>query len=89
MANAILVHEGDSVVVAIAPLHKGDDVSYVSEGKEEHLTASTDVPIYHKLARVALKKGDDVIKYGQYIGTAMADIPVGAHVHVHNVESTK
>ena len=43
----------------------------------------------HKLALVPLAAGAPVYKYGEVIGIASADIPAGAHVHVHNVESQR
>lgn len=45
------------------------------------------VPIGHKIARTDIKAGDKILKYGAPIGIATADIPAGAHVHVHNVRS--
>ncbi len=39
----------------------------------------------HKYAVRAIKKGENVIKYGNPIGHATEDIAVGAHVHTHNV----
>lgn len=39
----------------------------------------------HKVAIASLKVGDAVIKYGQIIGFATADIAVGDHVHTHNM----
>ena len=30
-----------------------------------------------------------MVKYGEHIGVATEQIPEGAHVHVHNVESMK
>ena len=41
----------------------------------------------HKYAVRAIKKGEAVIKYGFPIGRATADIPAGAHVHTHNLET--
>jgi altronate dehydratase small subunit len=38
---------------------------------------------------VAIGKGDDVVKYGEIIGRATADIAKGEHVHVHNIESLR
>jgi altronate hydrolase len=43
----------------------------------------------HKIALRPMAAGDPVIKYGSAIGTASADIPVGAHVHTHNVASRR
>ena len=39
----------------------------------------------HKYARFDIKKGENVIKYGNPIGHATADIKKGEHVHTHNV----
>ena len=38
----------------------------------------------HKIARSAISKGAEVVKYGQVIGYATEDIAAGAHVHSHN-----
>jgi altronate hydrolase len=38
----------------------------------------------HKLARVDLAPGAEVVKFGQVIGYATEPIPAGAHVHVQN-----
>ena len=45
------------------------------------------VPLGHKIARTDIRAGDKILKYGAPIGMATADIPAGAHVHVHNVRS--
>ena len=39
----------------------------------------------HKYALRDIKKGENVIKYGNPIGHATADIKKGEHVHTHNV----
>ncbi len=41
----------------------------------------------HKYALRDIREGDAVIKYGYPIGCATADIPAGAHVHSHNLET--
>lgn len=41
----------------------------------------------HKYARRDIKSGENIIKYGQPIGHATADIKVGEHVHTHNVKT--
>lgn len=38
----------------------------------------------HKLARRNIAAGEAIVKFGQIIGHATADIPAGAHVHSHN-----
>ena len=39
----------------------------------------------HKYARRDIAKGENIIKYGNPIGHATADIKAGEHVHTHNV----
>ena len=41
----------------------------------------------HKYALVDIKKGEDIIKYGNPIGHATEDIKKGEHVHTHNVKT--
>ncbi|MEV6507525.1 altronate dehydratase family protein [Streptomyces sp. NPDC051642] len=47
--------------------------------------AAEDIPAGHKVALHAIPKGAPVRKYGEVIGVALADIPAGGHVHVHNL----
>lgn len=41
----------------------------------------------HKYALVDIKKGENIIKYGNPIGHATEDIKKGEHVHTHNVKT--
>jgi altronate hydrolase len=45
------------------------------------------VPMGHKIARVPIKKGDPVKKYGEVIGKAKCNIDEGEWVHSHNMET--
>ncbi len=87
MKRAMIIDPTDNVIVMAEAAAKGDEVCYEVLGKKNSLTAATDVPVYHKMATVEIRKGERVIKYGNIIGLATEDIPKGAHVHVHNVES--
>ncbi|HKL73358.1 MAG TPA: altronate dehydratase family protein [Clostridia bacterium] len=46
------------------------------------------VPIGHKIARVFIKKGEYIIKYGEVIGKATCDIAEGEWVHSHNMATS-
>ena len=48
------------------------------------LTEKGIAPEGHKIARAGIAQGQPVVKYGQTIGYATADIAVGDHVHSHN-----
>jgi hypothetical protein len=41
----------------------------------------------HKIAAKNISKGEKVIKFGVPIGSATEDIPIGSHVHLHNLKS--
>ena len=89
MRNAMIIDPQDNVAVAIEPIAKGETATYVCESKEFSLPVLEDITIYHKLATRTIEKGEPVVKYGEHIGVATEQIPEGAHVHVHNVESMK
>jgi altronate hydrolase len=47
------------------------------------------VPSGHKIALRTIHAGEAVVKYGSPIGLATIEIPAGAHVHTHNLASTR
>jgi altronate dehydratase small subunit len=66
MRNALVIDEKDSVAVVIHPIKAGEEVVYAfPSGKEAKLTASQDIPLFHKVALRDVPKGDPVIKYAQ------------------------
>ena len=77
------IHEKDNVAVAVSPVAKGETVTVGAKT----FTVLADIPAGHKIAVVPIAKGQDVVKYGFPIGTAKEDIPAGAWVHTHNVQS--
>ena len=89
----LLVHDTkDTVgVVVVEGLKKGTDMLCVvtADNSSFKLKARMDVPIGHKVALTEIKAGDTVIKYGQDIGKAVANIARGEHVHVHNLKTKR
>ncbi|MGL4440731.1 MAG: UxaA family hydrolase [Bosea sp. (in: a-proteobacteria)] len=79
----LLLGPSDNTVVARQRIPAGEMLTI--EGIATVL--ATDLAIGHKLARIAIKSGDKIIKYGAPIGVAIRAIAVGEHVHVHNVRS--
>ena len=51
------------------------------------LDGNDTIPAGHKYALCMIKKGEYVVKYGEIIGRATADIVEGEWVHTHNVKS--
>jgi (2R)-sulfolactate sulfo-lyase subunit alpha len=88
-----LVHSPkDNVgVVVIEGLKAGTDMLGVitETDKTLKLKAKSHIPIGHKVALKALKKGETVIKYGEDIGRMAADAGTGEHVHVQNLKTKR
>jgi hypothetical protein len=81
--QAILLHESDNVLVAVAPVAAGD-VLPVTGGS---VTAREAVAVGHKIARHALRPGDKIVKYGAPIGSMTAAAEPGDWIHMHNMKS--
>ena len=82
MTNAtLIIHPADTVAVALADLHPGEEVR-VGDGS---IAVRDTIPAGHKIARVAHACGSRVIKYGCPIGHAAIPIAAGQWVHSHNL----
>jgi altronate hydrolase len=79
--DALLLHPDDEVAVATRDLPAGAQARVAGRT----VGVVTSVPRGHKLAVVAVSVGNPVHKYGQSIGVATVDIPLGDHVHVQNL----
>ena len=80
-ARAIVLDASDNVAVATSDLAAGESVL--------GLTVGEPIPTGHKFALAEIALDGDVRKYGEVIGIAIRVIPIGAHVHVHNVLSAR
>lgn len=87
--DAIKLHPSDSVATVLRPLKAGETARLRAGDTVETVTAAEDIPLCHKLAVGNMKKGDNILKYGEVIGRAEADIAAGAWVHVHNLKSSR
>ena len=88
----LVLDEKDTVgVVVVEDLKAGTDMLCVvtHDNSDFRLTARHDIPIGHKVALADIKSGDTILKYGQDIGKAIADIRKGEHVHTHNVKTKR
>ncbi|MFI3237797.1 MAG: altronate dehydratase family protein [Lachnospiraceae bacterium] len=77
--KVIKIHNDDNVLVALADIVKGEVVADV--------TALENIVRGHKIARVPITAGDDIVKYGLPIGVATKDIAAGEWVHTHNIKT--
>lgn len=78
-AHSIRLQPSDNVVIALRDFSAGEAI--------EGVTAPVQQPIArgHKIAASQIAAGENVLRYGQIIGQATADIAAGDHVHVHNL----
>ncbi len=83
--QALLMRPEDNVALATEALPAGQIVNVAGQAIPLRQT----IPFGHKLAVRPIPAGELAFKYGQPIGRATADIAVGDHVHVHNVESLR
>lgn len=80
------IAENDNVVTAVADFAAGEEAIVKFQEAESTYKCNQDVPFGHKIAITGIKKGDQVFKYGETIGSASQDIQVGDWVHTHNVK---
>jgi altronate dehydratase len=88
-ADALRLHTADTVAVALRDLSPGAPVRWQGGRTHGDVALKEAIPLGHKISLRAIREGDPVLKYGATIGVASADIPAGAHVHVHNLASTR
>lgn len=75
----------DNVGVALREIKSGNQVRI----GDKKLDLKENIDFGHKFAISDIRKGDNVIKYGEIIGVAASNISTGEHVHVHNVKSLR
>jgi altronate dehydratase len=81
----IVISANDNVGTALEALDAGRTI--VRNGTPIAIREA--IPRGHKVALAAIAAGQPVVKYGNSIGVATADIPPGAHVHTHNLSSER
>lgn len=89
MVRAIVLNPSDNVATLIDNGGTADMSAELRGEKTGKVQLRQDIPFGHKVALVAIAKGADVVKYGKVIGETTAEIAVGDHVHVHNVDSKR
>ncbi len=75
---ALRLHEADNIMVALTAITPGTEIA-------PGVATTEPIPAGHKVALRPVAAGENVVKYGQIIGTATAPIAAGAHVHVQNL----
>jgi hypothetical protein len=83
--TVLAISTRDNVATALETLERGRSV----EANGVSVTAVERIAAGHKIALQPILTGEAVIKYGSPIGLASRDIVPGAHVHTHNVASSR
>lgn len=88
---ALKVNDKDNVATIFANgITNGTKVEIRNKaGQGEDVCVKGDVPFGHKIATQYIHKGELIIKYGQEIGIATAEIAKGEYVHIHNLDSMR
>jgi altronate dehydratase small subunit len=87
--GALMLSEKDNVATAIEDIVAGMEVS-VRLGREvRNVRALEDIPFGFKIALADIAKDTPVIKYGEEIGLASANIGQGEKVHIHNLAGAR
>ena len=89
VAAALVVHPSDDVATALRDLEAGERIWVRGSIQGVELELAEPIPLCHKLALHPLTPGQPVRKYGEIIGVASQATLAGAHVHVHNLKSTR
>ena len=85
--NAVMLRSVDKVVTVVDDVKKGDTVLYKKDDVECEIFAVEDIPAFHKISVVDLKKGEEVTKYGQVIGGMTEDADKGSWISHKNIMS--
>jgi altronate hydrolase len=83
MKEFIIINPADNVAVALKDFNEGDHITFGSKSIE----LKQQVGRGHKIALCGIKKGTDIIKYGDAIGHAVCDIYQGEWVHTHSMKT--
>lgn len=83
MNKLMKIHPADNVLVVKNSISPGDE-EQIGDIK---IILKKELGLGQKIAAKNISKGEKVIKFGVPIGSATEDIPIGSHVHLHNLKS--
>jgi altronate dehydratase small subunit len=87
--KSVMMKPQDKVAVALESIPAGALVAVTCEDQAFEVTLLDGIEFGHKFAVVPMEAGEDILKYGEVIGTASRAIGKGEHVHVHNLEGKR
>lgn len=87
--DGIVIKGKDNVATALREIKQDETVAVAVGDEKKELTVRETIPFGHKFAIRDIQKGENIFKYGEVIGRAIHNIPLGAHAHIHNIESLR
>lgn len=89
MGKCIVMSPEDNVATVLQKTAPGEMLEIYDPDKKTagQIAASEPIPFGHKISLGNINKNGNIIKYGEIIGKASADIIQGGYVHIHNVIS--
>ncbi|MDQ0257339.1 altronate dehydratase small subunit [Evansella vedderi] len=87
--KTVMMNSKDKVAVALTKIEKGTTVEVNCENQLFAVTLMDELEFGHKFAVLPIKRGEDILKYGEVIGVANRDISPGEHVHIHNLDGKR
>jgi len=82
-SGLLRIAEEDNVLVLMRPLSEGERLQLGGRA----VVFDSGLGLGHKIAARDIAAGEKIVKYGAPIGSAVRDIVLGEHVHLHNIRS--
>ena len=89
--KAIQIDEKDNVATTTSEVEAMEQLEVISPDGNVILKpkVTEPIPFGHKIAIKPIKKGENIVKYGEIIGVATQPVKAGAWVNTHNVGSAR
>lgn len=85
MKKVLIINPNDNVAVALEEIDRQERVQLVGTNPKGSIVSNEKIPFAHKIAVKGIKRGEDVVKYGEKIGYATKKINKGDWIHTHNI----
>ena len=90
LSDIIILNPKDNVGCALRDITSKEYIDLNLKGKVmATIVTKEKIPFGFKVAIKEIKKGEDIIKYGETIGKAIKNILPGELVHINNVEGIR
>ena len=87
--TAIQIKDVDHVATAVVEFAPGETIVVSGVRGGQVVEVKERIPVGHKIAVRDIAADQEILKYGEPIGVATADIRAGHWVHVHNCRGVK